>query len=148
MRLYSPCGKGRHLKAQAGGAGGKTGLYTLEVPAYAEATEWDENGKPIKAKSHADGKEYTVYEVKDGQITIKGKTYPIKLKDGFYIIRKLTVKECMRLQTVTEWYEFPVSNAQAYKMLGNGWTVEVIAHILRCIMQEAEKGGDLNVLYR
>lgn len=114
----------------------KTGLYTLEVPIYAEATEWDEYGKPLKAKSYADGKEYIVYEVKDGQITIKGKTYPIKLKDGFYIIRKLTVLECMRLQTVPEWYEFPVFDSQAYKMLGNGWTVDVIAHILKCLKRE------------
>lgn len=72
-----------------------------------------------------------VYEVKNGFITIKGKQYPIKLIDGYYAIRKLTVRECMRLQTVPEWYEFPVSNSQSYKMLGNGWTVEVIAHILR-----------------
>ena len=71
-----------------------------------------------------------IYEVKDGFITIKDKQYPIKLPDGFYIIRKLSVRECMRLQTVPEWYVFPVSNAQAYKMLGNGWTVYVIAHIL------------------
>lgn len=72
----------------------------------------------------------TLYEVKDGLISIKGKQYPIKLEDGCYIIRKLTVRECMRLQTVPEWYEFPVSDTQAYKMLGNGWTVDVIAHIL------------------
>ena len=71
-----------------------------------------------------------VYEVKDGMITIKGKQYPIKLADGYYIIRKLTVSECKRLQTVPEWYAFPVSDTQAYKMLGNGWTVEVIAHLL------------------
>ena len=72
-----------------------------------------------------------IYEVKDGLITVKGNKYPIKLVDGFYIIRKLTVRECMRLQTVPEWYEWPVSKSQAYKMLGNGWTVEVIAHLLR-----------------
>ena len=72
-----------------------------------------------------------IYEVKDGYITVKGKKYPIKLVDGFYVIRKLTVRECMRLQTVPEWYEWPVSKSQAYKMLGNGWTVEVIAHLLR-----------------
>ena len=72
-----------------------------------------------------------IYEVKDGYITVKGNKYPIKLVDGFYIIRKLTVRECMRLQTVPEWYEWPVSKSQAYKMLGNGWTVEVIAHLLR-----------------
>ncbi len=86
---------------------------------------------PVKAISAADGKTYTVYEVKGGNITIKSKTYPIKLQDGYYIIRKLTVSECKRLQTVPEWYEFPVSDTQAYKMLGNGWTVDVIAHLIR-----------------
>ena len=100
----------------------------------AYAIEFDDNGRPIKAIGK-DGKEITIYEVKDGKITIKGKQYPIKLKDGYYIIRKLTVSECKRLQTVPEWYEFPVSNSQAYKMLGNGWTCEVIAHILKSLKE-------------
>ena len=82
-------------------------------------------------EAREDGKTHQVYEVRNGLITIKGKQYPIKLKDGYYIIRKLTVRECMRLQTVPEWYEFPVSDSQAYKMLGNGWTCEVIAHLIR-----------------
>ena len=99
------------------------------------AIEFDNEGKLIKAIGKA-GKEITIYEVKDGKITIKGKQYPIKLKDGYYIIRKLTVSECKRLQTVPEWYEFPVSNSQAYKMLGNGWTCEVIAHLIRSCMAE------------
>lgn len=77
-----------------------------------------------------DKKQMPVYEVRGGRITIKGKTYPIKLADGFYIIRKLTVTECKRLQTVPDTYAFPVSDTQAYKMLGNGWTVDVIAHIM------------------
>lgn len=86
---------------------------------------------PTKAISGTDGKTYTVYEVKNNQITIKDKTYPIKLNDGFYIIRKLTVEECKRLQTVPEWYDFSViSDTQAYKCLGNGWTIDVIAHLL------------------
>lgn len=71
-----------------------------------------------------------IYEVRDGKISIGNTWYPIKLRDGFYIIRKLTVRECMRLKTVPEEYVFPVSNSQAYKMLGNGWTVNVIAHIM------------------
>lgn len=76
------------------------------------------------------GKSVPVYEVRNGKIAIKGKEYPIKLTDGFYIIRKLTVTECKRLQTVPDTYTFPVSDTQAYKMLGNGWTVDVIAHIM------------------
>lgn len=78
----------------------------------------------------AAGKSVPVYEVRNGKIVIKGKEYPIKLADGFYIIRKLTVTECKRLQTVPDTYAFPVSDTQAYKMLGNGWTVDVIAHIM------------------
>lgn len=74
----------------------------------------------------------TIYEVKDGKITIKGRQYPIKLADGFYIIRKLTVTECKRLQTVPDDYDMSViSNTQAYRCLGNGWTVEVIAHLIK-----------------
>lgn len=40
------------------------------------------------------------------------------------------VSECKRLQTVPEWYEFPVSNTRAYRQLGNGWTVDVITHLI------------------
>ena len=70
--------------------------------------------------------------LRNGLITIKDKRYPIKLADGYYIIRKLTVSECMRLQTVPEWYDFSViSNSQAYKCLGNGWTVDVITHLIQ-----------------
>nr|DAG72614.1 MAG TPA: Cytosine specific methyltransferase [Caudoviricetes sp.] len=71
-----------------------------------------------------------IYEVRDGKIFIGNTWYPINLADGFYIIRKLTVTECKRLQTVPDTYAFPVSDTQAYKMLGNGWTVDVIAHIM------------------
>jgi DNA-cytosine methyltransferase len=51
-------------------------------------------------------------------------------KDEVYW-RKLTPIECERLQTVPDNYTNHVSNTQRYKMLGNGWTIEVIAHILK-----------------
>jgi len=44
-------------------------------------------------------------------------------------IRKITPLECERLQTVADNYTNHVSDSQRYKMLGNGWTVDVIAHI-------------------
>jgi DNA-cytosine methyltransferase len=44
-------------------------------------------------------------------------------------IRRLTPLECERLQTVADNYTNHVSDSQRYKMLGNGWTVDVIAHI-------------------
>lgn len=49
-------------------------------------------------------------------------------------IRKLTPTECERLQTVPDNYTAGVSNTQRYKMLGNGWTVDVIAHIFKSIV--------------
>lgn len=88
---------------------------------------WDSIAEPT-APDYS-GK-YPVYEVADGLITIKGKQHPIKLADGLYIIRKLTVTECCRLQTLPDDYCRAVSNSQAYKGLGNGWTAEVIIHIL------------------
>ena len=45
--------------------------------------------------------------------------------------RKLTPVECERLQTVPDNYTNHVSSTQRYKILGNGWTVDVIAHIFR-----------------
>jgi DNA (cytosine-5)-methyltransferase 3A len=48
-------------------------------------------------------------------------------------IRRLTPIECERLQTVNENYTAHVSDSQRYKMLGNGWTVDVIVHILNYI---------------
>lgn len=45
-------------------------------------------------------------------------------------IRRLTPTECARLQTVPDWYKWACSDTQQYKMLGNGWTVEAIVHIL------------------
>lgn len=131
-RIYSIDAKAVTQCGNGGGMGAKTGLYAIPV-AF-------DGSIPVKAVSCADGKEYTVYFVKDGKITIKDKQYPIKLADGYYIIRKLTISECKRLQTVPEWYEFPVSNTQAYKMLGNGWTVEVIAHLIQAT--QADVLGD------
>lgn len=48
-------------------------------------------------------------------------------------VRKLTPIECERLQTVKDNYTACVSDTQRYKMLGNGWTVDVIAHIFSYI---------------
>ena len=126
MRVYSVNGKSVCQSAGGGGMGGKTGLYA--VPS-------------IKDKN--------VYEVKDGKITIKGKQYPINLTDGYYIIRKLTVTECERLQTLPDGYtqkDPTVSASQAYKGIGNGWTAEVIIHILSNALKNIPKDEEIIVL--
>ena len=52
--------------------------------------------------------------------------------------RKLTPLECERLQTLPDNYTNHVSNSQRYKMIGNGWTVDVIAHILKTMDVEKQ----------
>lgn len=143
FRVYGISAKS--VVQNSGGGGGKTGLYAIptKLP-WAIATEYNKSGEPTRAQSGADGKIYDVYKISDGKITIKSKQYPIKLADGYYIIRKFTVRECARLQTVPEWYDFSViSDTQAYKCLGNGWTVEVIVHLIKACLN-----GETAVSYR
>lgn len=140
-RIYSTDGKSVSLQARPNGGGADgaaTGLYAVPVIP---------DGKGQFVIKAAGGKEIPVYEVRGGRITIKGKTYPIKLADGFYIIRKLTVTECKRLQTVPDTYAFPVSDTQAYKMLGNGWTVDVIAHIMSHFTGLTEEAVEVLSMY-
>ena len=165
-RIYSTDGKSVPLQARPNGGGADgaaTGLYA--VPAgmawrgreNGSAFEMrdDQKSNAVAATGHqsrlvieaADGKQMPVYEVRGGRITIKEKTYPIKLADGFYIIRKLTVTECKRLQTVPDTYAFPVSDTQAYKMLGNGWTVDVIAHIMSHFTGLTEEAVEVLSMY-
>lgn len=138
MRIYAQDGKSVTQSAGGGGLGGKTGLYAIPVEF--------EDGVPTKAVSCADGKTYTVYKVVNELITIKGKEYPIKLKDGYYIIRKLTVRECARLQTMPDDYCRCVSDSQAYKALGNGWTAEVIIHLLNHALKDVPRDEEIVVL--
>lgn len=125
-RVYSPDGKSTTLCGQGGGVGAKTGLYAVPI-----------NG------AH---KEFPVYEVKDGLITIKDKQYPVKLDDGYYLIRKLTPLECERLQTLPDGYTSRVSDTQRYRAIGNGWTAEVIIHILNHALKDVPRDEELVVL--
>lgn len=102
--------------------------------------------EPVCLNSKSGTIDKPIYEVNGGQITIKDKQYPIKLADGFYIIRKLTVTECCRLQTMPDDYCRAVSNTQAYKGLGNGWTAEVIIHILNGALKDVPRDEKIVVL--
>jgi len=63
-------------------------------------------------------------------------TSPKRVLADDFIFRYLTPVECERLQTVPDNYTACVSNIQRCKMLGNGWTVDVIAHILKSMLEE------------
>ena len=142
-RVYSPYGKSVTINAGGGGQGGKTGLYAtpVEIVITDDTVVEELWGGNLKI----DGK--LIYKVENGLIPFKEDFYPINLPDGYYLIRKLTVKECKRLQTIPEWYEFPVSDTQAYKMLGNGWTKDIISHILSFIPNIQNEEIDVLSLY-
>lgn len=80
-----------------------------------------------------------VYSVKGKSVCLQSQAggggaktglYKIDLPDGDYLIRKLTPIEAERLQTLPDDYTAGISDTQRYKCIGNGWTVDVIAHIL------------------
>lgn len=175
FRVYSPYGKSVCLQGEAGGAGAKTGLYAVPInpsqsgksrcltAGYAnkgvqhilESNFSDDPHKQtwdcVAEQTHGDvtqekqtGKR--IYTVENGQITIKGVQYPIALADGEYIIRKLTPIECERLQTLPDGYTAAASNAQRYKGLGNGWTADVIVHILWGALRNIPRNEEILVL--
>lgn len=73
----------------------------------------------------SDGKSPTILAIASGG------AIPPKIALDDYHYRKLTVLECERLQTLSDGYtDCGISNTQRYKCVGNGWTVDVIAHIL------------------
>lgn len=79
-----------------------------------------------------------IYSLDGKSVTINSNGGGMGGKTGLYLInekcfRKLTPLECERLQTVPDKYTEGVSDSQRYKMLGNGWTVDVIVHILKGI---------------
>lgn len=86
-----------------------------------------------------------ILEVGDGDkarcvSTVQKDTLYSDLEPGRYVAsenatryRKFTPIECERLQTLPDDYTKGVSNTQRYRMIGNGWTVDVIAHIFRQI---------------
>ena len=87
-----------------------------------------------------------IYKVKGGLIEIGGGVYPTRLIDGSYVLRKLTVKESCRLQTLPDDYCRAVSPTQAYRGLGNGWTAEVIIHFLNGALKDVPRDEEIVVL--
>ena len=133
-RVYSEDGKSPTLTTCGGGhrepkvvAGAFRGKY------YKDGVRQDQFGSVAgKTKQmlelRKDEKTNTVTTVQKDNVVVE--TISVD-KDKEVYWRKLTPVECERLQTVPDNYTNHVSNTQRYKMLGNGWTIEVITHILK-----------------
>jgi len=115
-RVYYIHGKAVTLCGEAGGGAAKMGQYLFGCITP------DRVNKRQNGQRFNDGNKFYTLTAQDKHGV---------LVDGY--IRKLTPIECERLQTLPDNYTAGVSDTQRYKMLGNGWTVDVIAHILSFI---------------
>lgn len=113
-RVYYIHDKAVTLCGEAGGGAAKMGQYLFGC-ITPDRVEKKQNGQRFN-----EGNEFYTLTVQDRHgILIEG------------YIRKLTPVECERLQTLPDGYTEGISNSQRYKCLGNGWTVDVIAHIFK-----------------
>ena len=110
-RIYSQDGKSSTLSSQSGGTAGSSNLL-IETP---------EKSQTIKSQ---------YYKSSRANFERQGTFHATGIQNEDLTWRKLTCRECERLQTVPDGYTEGVSDTQRYRMLGNGWTVDVIAHIL------------------
>lgn len=131
------------------GEGEKSRTFMAGYYKYGEATIIKNKGfkggataiaQPVRVGEYGKGGQgQRIYSVRGKSVTLsangggqRAKTglYKIDLPDGDYIVRKLTTVEAERLQTLPDNYTEGISKTQRYKCIGNGWTVDVIAHIL------------------
>lgn len=115
-RVYSIHGKAVTLCGEAGGDAAKMGQYLFGCITP------DRVDKRQRGQRFNDGEKFYTLTAQDRHGV---------LIDGY--IRKLTPIECERLQTLPDGYTAGASDAKRYKALGNGWTVEVITHILKSL---------------
>ena len=128
-RVYSVEGKSPALTTMQGGhrepkimRGGS--IINRKInPKTGKRDDYNPNIKPkARIEVRADDKSGCLTTVQKDNVVVNG-------EQRYW--RKLTPLECERLQTIPDNYTNHVSNSQRYKMIGNGWTVDVIAHILK-----------------
>ncbi len=125
------------------------GIKKDKAPTLTSGGSWEQNNsviEPIRiGEIGKGGQDNRIYSVRGKSVCLnangggrgaKTGLYKVDLPDGDYIIRKLTPVECERLQTLPDNWTAGISNTQRYKAIGNGWTVDVIAHILKQIPTE------------
>ncbi len=122
-RVYSIHGKAVTLCGEAGGGAAKMGQYLFGC-----LTPDRENKRQCGQRFNDGEKFYTLTAQDRHGVFIEG------------YIRKLTPMECERLQNLPDDYTAGIKDPQRYKCLGNGWTVNVIAHIFSYINLNEQKG--------
>lgn len=127
QRFFGVCDLPNDLEAVASMRGRRINPKTMSR---------DDYNKDIKPEQYIefryDGKANCLSTVSKDNVIVPF-TLPHRIPLDLFFFRYKTPIECERLQTVPDNYTNYVSNTQRYKMLGNGWTVDVIAHIFKSI---------------
>ena len=114
---------------------GKTNTITtvpkdclMVLPLYEEGS-WSLLRQPMTTQ--ISGKNCVIYPVRNHSIETNRETYQVSLQDGFYVVLKPTLSECKRIQTIPDWYSMSCApEYYARRCIGNGWTVEIIKHLI------------------
>jgi len=128
-RIYSVEGKSICLNANGGGMGAKTGLYAVA-----------QRGRYVNGGGTEQKFKTSLNEKANALTRVQKDSLLLDINNGNYVIRKLTPLECCRLQGFPDNYFLDkernniISNTQIYKALGNSFTVPVIKHILKNII--------------
>ena len=127
-RVYSPQGKSPTLTTMQGGhREPKVAIGRIVNRRLDESGTRKDNQLELpftrQLEVSADAKSNCLTTVQKDNVVVSENLY-----------RKLTPLECERLQTLDDNYTEGVSKTQRYKMIGNGWTVDVITHILKEIL--------------
>ena len=114
----------------------KVGLKCVGGIKSDNAKLWDATNKKVLQRNFSQG--CRVYSIEGKGCTLNALGGGWGAKTGLYMvngrIRKLSVSECERMQTVPNGYLGKISYPQGVKLLGNGWTVDIIAHIFKGVI--------------
>lgn len=99
--------------------------------------------KRVGLVNHSNSQGCRVYSIDGKAPTLTANGGGMGAKTGLFLmdngnVRKLSVKEARRLQTVPDYIEFNCSNTQIYKQLGNGWTIDVIKEFFKNLPKDEE----------
>jgi site-specific DNA-cytosine methylase len=105
--------------------------FFLDRTEYAPTTSFDGiiTINPRDKKGKQTWQRGRVYDIKGNCPTICASLFDLNITEDHKTYRKLTINECEKLQGVPRDYTEGVSKGERGKMLGNGWTVDVISHI-------------------
>lgn len=118
----------------------KGGALIREKP---DLTDHRDETYRIGCTGRSGGQAVRVYDLKGKSVTLQSQAGGGGAKTGLYLVngevKALSKTAAMKLQTVPEWYDFPVSDQQAISLIGNGWTVDVIVHICEHIIKDMDE---------